>query len=129
MKTFLMIITSAFLFLNAAPALDAANNCSFAVSGTSLILQGDCTTDASLVILNGGKLDLNGFTITALDPPGDHFKGGVVINGGPSAYVSNGAITAKQLADVCDAGGARLRGVLFDGASGAITNLRISNIN
>jgi len=33
------------------------------------------------------------------------------------------------LAEVCDAGANRLRGVLFDGASGSITNLNVLNIN
>ena len=66
---------------------------------------------------------------TANDPTGDHFKGGVITNGGSSASATNGTVQASGLVDVRDGGADRLRCVLFEGASGSITNLRVPNIN
>ena len=111
-------------------AAGAANTCLVSTSKSTITLQGDCTTDASLVIPDGMTFNLNGHTVTAVDPPGGHFVGGIVQNGGARASVTNGTLrTSGALADVCDAGADRLRGVLFDGASGAITNLRVLDIN
>src|SRR4029434_3438582 len=87
----------------ARPAL-AANDVVFTDKGRTRTLTNDCTTDASIVIPNGFTLDLNGNTITAVDPPGGHFTGGVLQNAGASASVRDGVITASNLANVCDAG-------------------------
>jgi hypothetical protein len=45
------------------------------------------------------------------------------------ANVTNVTVTASGLLNVCDGGADRLRGVLFDGASGSITNVKALNIN
>lgn len=50
-------------------------------------------------------------------------------NGGASANVRNLTIKASGLADACDGGTDRLRGILFDGASGFITNNTVRDIN
>lgn len=50
-------------------------------------------------------------------------------NAGATANVRNLTVTVSGLADVCDAGDDRLRGILFKGASGSITNNRALNIN
>ncbi len=71
----------------------------------------------------------NGFTITAVDPTGDHFHGAVVKNGGGTANVVNLTVEALALADVCDGGNDRLRGILFDGASGSITGNTVRSVN
>ena len=117
------------VFLAVFSAVATAANCTFATKGSTLTLQADCTTNASLIVPQGMKMDLGGHTITAVDPSGDHFRGGVVRNGGSQASVTNGTIQASGLADVCDDGADRLRGVLFDGASGSITNLTVLNVN
>lgn len=108
---------------------EAANNCSFAVSGSIMTLNGDCTTDASIVVPNGVTLDGNGFTLTAVDPAGGHFTGAVIRNGGAIASVINLMVTGQNLVNACDAGNARLRGIMFDGASGVISGNVVVNIN
>lgn len=94
-----------------------------------MTLDTDCTTDTSIVVPNGFTLDGAGHTITAVDPSGGHFTGGVIQNGGASANVTDVHVTASGLADVCDGGAARLRGILFDTASGSITNNTVTDIN
>lgn len=121
----LLIIT---MCLGTVSAL-AATTCTFTTSGKTITLTGDCTTDQSIIIPNDKTLDLNGFTITGVDPSGGHFMGGVVQNGGAVANVTNGTITVSSLIDVCDAGADRLRGILFDGASGSVTNVNVIDIN
>ena len=107
----------------------AANNCTFSTSGSTMTLQGDCTTDASIMVPDGMTLNGNGYTLTAVDPSGNHFRGGVVRNGGASANVVNLTVTTLNLSNVCDAGDDRLRGILFDGASGKILDNTIVNLN
>jgi hypothetical protein len=94
-----------------------------------MTLNADCVTDHGIAVPNGYTLDGAGHTVKAVDPAGDHFRGGVVRNGGASANVTNLKITTGALADICDAGDDRLRGILFDGASGSITNNEIFNLN
>lgn len=107
----------------------AAASCSFTTKGTTMTLTADCTTDRSIIIPNGFTLDGAGHTITAVDPTGGHFDGGVVQNGGATASVRDLIVTTSGLAEVCDAGADRLRGILFDGASGSITNNVVRGIN
>jgi hypothetical protein len=107
----------------------AATTCTFTTSGTTMTLNGSCTTDSSIVVPNGFTLDGAGYTITAVDPPAGHFVGGVIQNGGGSANVTNVRITASGLSDTCDAGANRLRGILFDTASGSISGVEVVNLN
>jgi hypothetical protein len=94
-----------------------------------MALDGDCTTDASIIIPDGNTLDGLGYTITAEDPGVGQFVGGVVENGGSVAHVVNLKITTSALANVCKAGDDRLRGILFNGASGTILDNTIGEIN
>ncbi len=103
--------------------------CTFTVVGSTMTLDADCVTDTTILVPGGFTLDGNGHTITAVDPAGGHFLGAVVKNGGTSAHVTNLTVTASGLTDVCDAGNDRLRGILFDGAGGSITNNTVTNIN
>src|ERR1051325_7592924 len=116
---FLMLFAAVCLAAVASTAADA--QCSFSTNTKSktMTLNADCVTDHSIAVPNGYTLDGAGHTVKAVDPAGDHFRGGVVQNGGVSANVTNLKITTGVLADVCDAGADRLRGILFDGASGS----------
>jgi len=107
----------------------AVTTCTFTDQGSTRKLNGDCTTTAAIVIPNGRTLDGRGFTITGMDPVGGHFVGAVVRNGGASASVKNLRVTVNGLQDDCDAGADRLRGILFEGASGSISNNTVFNIN
>ncbi len=115
----------------AASNVSPASTCSFATDATTttMTLMGDCTTDESIAIPDGWTLDGDGHTITAVDPAGDHFRGGVLENGGAVAHVRDVTVTASDLADVCDGGADRLRGILFDGAFGSIVGTTVTGIN
>ena len=107
----------------------AVTDCTFNFAGTTMNLDADCTTDATILIPNGITLNGAGHTITAEDPAGFNFVGAVVKNGGPFAVVKNLTINTNALANVCDDGDDRLRGILFDGASGIIKDNTVLNIN
>ena len=78
----------------------AVTDCAFTVSGTTMTLQADCTTDETLFIPDGFTLDGANRTIHAVDPPGGNFYGAVVRNAGATAHVTRLGITA-DVADVC----------------------------
>lgn len=125
----LLVATSATL--SRTELASATTDCTFTDDVTNKVwtLTADCQTDASIVIPDGYTLDGDGHTITAVDPVGGHFVGGVVRNAGPSAHVTDLTVTTSNLANVCDGGDYRLRGILFDGASGSITNNVVTGIN
>lgn len=104
-------------------------DCTFTTSGTTMTLNGDCTTDGTISIPDGMTLDGGGHTITAVDPPAAHFLGAIVTNGGTIAHVRNLTLTASGLASACKAGADRLRGIMFEGASGSITDNTIDGVN
>jgi hypothetical protein len=83
-------------------------------------LLADCTTSQTVLVPNGWTLDGAGHSITAYDPRGGHFRGAVVANGGAVANVHDLTVRTRQLADVCDDGADRLRGILLDGAAGVL---------
>ena len=107
----------------------SADNCQFITSGTTMTLQNDCTTNQTLLVPAGMTFNGNGHSITAIDPTGGHFIGAVVANDGANANVTNLTVTTSHLSNVCDAGVDRLRGIMFDGASGSITNNTVVGIN
>jgi hypothetical protein len=130
LKQKLMSAGAAAALILAASAFASAATCSFTTVKKTMTLNADCSTTASIVIPNGITLDGAGHTITALDPAGDHFRGGILQSGGAVANVTSVTITASGLApNACDAGADRLRGILFDGASGSITNVKVLNVN
>lgn len=125
-----------FLGLLLAPVIaSATTDCVFNNDfGTlTMTLTANCTTDATILIPNGWTLDGAGFTITAVNPPTTpppgHFVGAVVQNQGATANVINLTINTSNLANVCDGGVDRLRGIMFDGASGEILGNTVTNIN
>jgi predicted extracellular nuclease len=91
-------------------------------------LLGDCTTSETVLVPNGWTLDGAGHSITAYDPAGGAFSGAVVANGGATADVRNLTVTSYRLTDHCDGGTAALRGILLDGASGAVRNSRVVDL-
>ncbi|MBW2541450.1 MAG: hypothetical protein JRF15_05095, partial [Deltaproteobacteria bacterium] len=107
----------------------AATTCTWTDVGMVRKLNNDCTTDETLGIPDGYTFDGNGFQITALDPAGGHFVGAVLVNEGAVANVIDVLITAELTANVCDGGADRLRGIMFEGASGSIAHSTIVNIN
>lgn len=110
-----------------------AESCVFSYGGTTMTLNADCTTDATIPVPDGYTLDGAGNTITAVDPLGGHFLGAVVANVGTRANVMNLRITTSNLADTCETKTAgtdfRLRGIQFNGASGEIAHNTVTDIN
>src|SRR5882762_4218307 len=101
MKKHLLILLAAIvLTLRSTAAADA--QCTFTFAKKTMTLNGDCITTTSIIVPNGFTLDGAGHTITAMDPLGDHFKRGVVQNGGATADVTNVTITTSALTDPCD---------------------------
>jgi hypothetical protein len=122
-------LSAVVILLTFATAADAAHDCVFETTGTTMRLVADCTTDSSIAVPDGMTLDGGNHTITAVDPPGGHFTGGILINGGATASVVDTRLTTQSLANVCDAGDARLRGIFFNGASGVVRGNLVLNIN
>lgn len=114
---------------SAALAAATTTTCTFTISGTTMRLDADCTTDGTIFIPDGFTLDGQRHTITGVDPVPGHFTGAVVQNGGTTARVRNLGVTVSGLADVCDAGDDRLRGIMFNGASGTIEKNTVVGIN
>jgi hypothetical protein len=112
----------------AAGQANAADDCAFTASAHAWALQGSCTTDATIVV-PVARLDGQGFTITAVDPPGGHFVGAVVRNGTSQLDVSRLRVTTAGLANVCDNGDDRLEGIRLDGASGSVTFSSVTGVN
>lgn len=126
-KHLILLLATVVLTLSASAIVDA--QCTFTTVKKTTTLDGDCITTTSIIVPNGFTLNGAGHTITAKDPLGDYFKRGVIQNGGATADVTNVTITASALTDPCDQGPDRLRGILFDGASGSITNTHVIDIN
>ena len=60
----------------------ATTTCSFTTVDSVMTLTENCSTDTTIIVPDGFTLDGAGYTITAYDPPGGHFVGAVVKNGG-----------------------------------------------
>lgn len=122
------ILTSLFFVFSA----QAVTDCMFTEDSLNMTktLDGDCTTDSTILVPDGYLLDGNGYTITGYDPDGGgHFVGAVVMNGGAVAHIKNLGVTVLDLANVCDGGADRLRGIMFEGAGGTITHNDVFGIN
>ena len=115
--------------VSAGMIASAATTCTYLVSGSRMVLQGDCTTDAPIIVPNGMTHDGAGHKVTAVDPPGNHFRGAVIQNGGASANVVDTVIETAGLADFCQGGRDSLAGILFDGASGSVSRNVILSTN
>jgi parallel beta-helix repeat protein len=105
------------------------DDCIFVTHGNMYKLKNDCVTTQTILIPDGMTLLGGWHTITAKDPAGGHFLGAVVKNGGDEASVKNLKISADNLAAACDADNDRLRGILFDGASGVIEHNMVLALN
>jgi len=104
--------------------------CSMSLESERVTLTADCTTEQTVRIPDGFTFDGDGHTLTAVDPREGHFTGAVLTNQGLTAHVVDVKVTARGLAEqVCDAGAARLRGILFEGATGSIVDSEVVDIH
>lgn len=125
------MILAAFVLAALLPtgAAGATTDCTFTDDDTTMTLDGNCTTDQTIYVPDGWTLDGDGYTITAVDPAGFPFVGAVIANAGAEAHVTDVTVTASGLANACHDGAERLRGIMFDGASGSITGNTVVGIN
>ncbi|PIR69335.1 MAG: hypothetical protein COU47_03110 [Candidatus Niyogibacteria bacterium CG10_big_fil_rev_8_21_14_0_10_46_36] len=113
----------------AAISARAATTCQFEISGDTMSLTGSCMTDETIFVPDGMTLDCGGYEIIAVDPLVGAFTGAVIKNGGTTAHVTRCIVSAVDLQNACKGGDDRLRGILFEGASGSITQNSVDNIN
>jgi hypothetical protein len=114
--------------LTGAAGAGAETTCRFEQVGLTMRLLDDCTTDTSIDIPDGLTLDGASHWIVALDPAVGRFHGGVIVAKGRSANVVNAMVATVALADGCETGARRLRGIYFDGAAGLIQNNVVTGI-
>lgn len=128
-------VTAGVMLVGAFSGTDAAATCTFTDDGVStLTLDADCTTDETISIPDGYTLDGAGHSITAIDPVGDRFIEAIIKNEGATAYVKNIVVQAQNLNNICapdpdENPDTRLRGIMFEGASGAIWQTTVQGIN
>lgn len=127
-----LLATLGALLLTAAPAA-AITTCAFTypLTGDTMLLTADCTTDETIFVPDGVTLDGAGYTITAANPAlGGDFNGAVVRNAADAdeMHVTNLVIDGALTVDGCDAGDNRLRGILFDRAGGTVTDTTVRDI-
>ena len=101
------------------------------VPNKTATLQSDCTTDQTIHVLNGWTFNGSGYTITGVDPAGDHFRGAVIQGdaGADQVVIENLGVTVGSLTNACDGDADRLRGILFDGTGGVIRGNEVLGIN
>ncbi|MCP3099295.1 right-handed parallel beta-helix repeat-containing protein [Myxococcus sp. K15C18031901] len=104
--------------------------CAMTLEPERVTLTADCTTEQTVRIPDGFTFDGAGFTLTAVDPRGRRFTGAVLGNEGLTAHVTRVRVTARGLSELaCDVGAARLRGILFEGATGSIHDSEVLDIH
>ena len=111
------------------PRPEPSAECQFTTHGNTMVLKNNCTTSETIMVPDGMTLNGRNKTITAVDPEGGGFVGAVIKNEGATAHVKNVRIKTNGLANACKGGDDRLRGILFEGASGSITRNSIIELN
>ena len=99
-----VIITMAITlgtFVAITPTASAATTCQFDTSGSTMVLLGDCVTEETILIPDGFTLNGNGYEIAATNTGGG-FKGGVVMNEGDEAHVTNLIVSALGADAQCE---------------------------
>jgi hypothetical protein len=119
----LRLVVFGGLSLVCASQAMAATDCKFTKTGSVWKLKADCTTDAPISVPDGFTLDGSGRTMTAVDPPGGSFLGGVIVNEGPVLTVINLQIVGALVNPACQGGAGRFRGILTSNT----TQVRILN--
>lgn len=107
----------------------ATTNCSFAINlkSKTMVLQGPCQTDETILIPDKLTLNGQGFKITAIDPPGGNFAGPILTNAGTIANVTNLFLrTSTAMADFCQDDANKIVGILINNAVSSISGVNIT---
>jgi len=108
--------------------------CPGVVSGSTFTLSADCDTTATLTVPDGFTVDGAGHEITAHDPdpaagPSGLFLGPVVTNAGASMDLTDLTVRGTGFtAFGCNASATPTVGVLYQDASGAISDVKVLDI-
>ncbi|MFY2559011.1 right-handed parallel beta-helix repeat-containing protein [Corallococcus terminator] len=104
--------------------------CAATLDNSTVTLTADCTTEQTVWIPDGFTFDGAGHVLTAVDARERGFRGAVLSSLGTTAHVRAVTVEARGLSElVCDGGAARLRGILFEGASGSIVDSAVLDVN
>lgn len=129
MSYFSRAFAALFLILIIPSYASGANDCSWSVDLEGVNhLNDDCTTDMSYG-LTAGVWDLDGHMVNGIDPMGDHFRGGVLEFLEDGVHVRNGVVTTTGLANICDGGDDRLRGIYSNGYGGSVVDMTVIGVN
>jgi len=104
--------------------------CDFTLEQQTLTARADCVTATPVFIPDAHLMDGAGHTLTAVDPTGGHFTGGILRNRGPRADISRLKLRARGLlkSGPCDTVSFRLRGILLQEASGSVVDSEVLDI-
>ncbi|MBA3233026.1 MAG: right-handed parallel beta-helix repeat-containing protein, partial [Propionibacteriales bacterium] len=98
-----------------------------------MALPGDCTTYATIQVPDGVTIDGNGHTITAESTAVAPFDGPIISSAPGSAGVAAPTMTVEHVRIVAQgfatATGGHVAGVLFDGAYGSVSDVRIEGVS
>src|SRR5688572_18699994 len=94
------VVAATVVLVSGAPAR-AWTDCRFDRRGNTLVLRGDCRTDETLFVPDGATLEGARHSITAIDPPGGSFEGGVIQNAGTVAHVRRVVVRGEDLVRAC----------------------------
>jgi hypothetical protein len=110
---------------NAAPFTSVETHCAGSLRGAIFTLTANCVTTATLSVPNGHTLDGGGHIITARDTTGGAFAQGVLRNDGAAMSVTNVTVDGAGIAADCTLA---INGILLDGATASIRNVRVLDI-
>lgn len=122
------------LVAHAASGGDITTACPGAVVGTTFTLSADCDTTATLTVPAGFTVDGAGHEITAHDPdpaagPSGLFLGPVVTNAGDTMDLTRLTVRGTGFTSFgCNAGATPTVGVLYQDASGAMSDVKVLDI-
>jgi hypothetical protein len=100
--------------------------------GSTFTLTANCgPTTAPITVPDGFTVDGGGFTISAEDPSGGQFNGGVLTNavGGTSMFIKNITVTGPVDGfNTCHQANFPLYGIYFNDASGSVSGVTVAHI-
>jgi hypothetical protein len=112
---------------SAAADPNVETTCPGTLNGTTFTLTRNCDTAVQLSVPDGHTLNGGGFAMHAHDPGGGSFFGGAVLtNAGTSMNVTN--LTVKGTGFATNCGVLGLYGILFNDASGSVSNVQVLDI-
>jgi hypothetical protein len=102
--------------------------CAGTTVGTTFTLTANCDTTSTLTVPDGFTVNGAGHTITAHDPTTGGFSGPVVTNAAGSTAMTITDLTIQGTGFAVDCAVGSLYGILFNDASGSVSNVHVAGI-